>query len=161
MYRLKTAEYTIETPLILGAILGEADAKVTEKLSQYAIYLGTAYQIQDDLLGIFGEKTEIGKEPGGDLREGKKTLIVLKTLEKSKPKDRAFIKKILGNPKLTKRELNQFRKIAIQSGAFDYCSGVANNLAFKSKEIILECPIPGSCKNFLLGSADYLVERKS
>ncbi|MEK7130189.1 MAG: polyprenyl synthetase family protein, partial [Patescibacteria group bacterium] len=73
----KTASYTIESPLAIGAILGGAKSSAIKSLRAFARPLGIAFQIQDDILGIFGNEQEIGKPVGSDLRQGKMTLLML------------------------------------------------------------------------------------
>src|SRR3989338_5453464 len=75
-YTLKTAKYTFECPLVIGAILAGASTQDTQKLSRLGIMIGQAFQIQDDILGIFGSQKSIGKSILSDITEFKKTLLV-------------------------------------------------------------------------------------
>lgn len=77
---LKTAKYTIERPLHLGAVLGGADADLLTRLSAVAMPLGAAFQLRDDVLGVFGDPATTGKPAGDDLREGKRTLLVARAI---------------------------------------------------------------------------------
>lgn len=72
----KTAKYTVERPLHVGASLAGADAELLAKLSDVALPLGAAFQLRDDLLGVFGDPEETGKPTGDDLREGKRTVLL-------------------------------------------------------------------------------------
>src|SRR5579884_2564972 len=83
IFQLKTARYTISGPLLLGAILGGADQKIRENIKKFGDYLGIAYQIHDDILGVFGTEKEIGKSVTSDIEEGKQTLLITKALEKA------------------------------------------------------------------------------
>ena len=76
VYDLKTANYTFSTPLVMGATLAGAPKKEINKLYNYGIYLGRAFQIQDDILGTFSEEKEIGKSNTTDLQEAKKTILI-------------------------------------------------------------------------------------
>ncbi|AZA13961.1 polyprenyl synthetase family protein [Corynebacterium choanae] len=78
---LKTAAYTIERPLHFGAMLGGADQRLVDALREYGTDVGVAFQLRDDLLGVFGDSAVTGKPAGDDLREGKRTLLVAKALE--------------------------------------------------------------------------------
>ena len=100
IHRLKTAAYTIEGPLIIGALL--AGAKNLKTFSKYAIPLGKAFQMQDDILGVFGDEKKLGKPIGSDIKEGKQTILILKALEVANDKQKKIITKNLGNKKLTK-----------------------------------------------------------
>ena len=74
--RFKTAAYTVERPLHLGAALAGAPAAVIDRLRRYGVAIGTAFQLRDDLLGVFGDPAVTGKPAGGDLTEGKRTVLV-------------------------------------------------------------------------------------
>ena len=76
MERLKTAGYSFEGPLQAGAILAEASEEVVVTLGDFGREIGIAYQIVDDLLGVFGAEAETGKTTIGDLREGKRTVLI-------------------------------------------------------------------------------------
>src|SRR4030042_6057598 len=96
MYEYKTAKYTIEGPLHLGAILAGADDKLLKTFSAYAIPVGIAFQIQDDILGLFGDEKKLGKPVGSDIRQGKFTILAAKAVEKASGKQKKIIKNILG-----------------------------------------------------------------
>jgi geranylgeranyl diphosphate synthase type I len=74
--RFKTAAYTVERPLHLGAALAGAPPAVIDRLRRYGVAIGTAFQLRDDLLGVFGDPAVTGKPAGGDLTEGKRTVLV-------------------------------------------------------------------------------------
>lgn len=86
LHELKTAFYTIEAPLKIGAILANASEKDLKLISSFAPPLGKAFQLKDDILGIFGSKSQLGKSPLSDLKQGKKTLLIIKALQKAKKK---------------------------------------------------------------------------
>ena len=94
--RLKTAKYTIERPLHLGAVLGGADDDLLERLSAVAMPLGAAFQLRDDVLGVFGDPATTGKPAGDDLREGKRTLLVARALARLSVDDAARLIEVLG-----------------------------------------------------------------
>ena len=79
--RYKSAKYTIEHPLLIGAAVGGVDAADMAHLSEYGLALGEAFQLRDDVLGVFGDPTTTGKPAGDDLREGKRTVLVALTLQ--------------------------------------------------------------------------------
>jgi geranylgeranyl diphosphate synthase type I len=85
VYELKTAGYTTEGPLHMGAVLGGAEGHHLALLSEYAVPLGIAFQIQDDLLGMFGAREATGKDEGSDLLEAKRTPLVLKAWHDGRP----------------------------------------------------------------------------
>jgi geranylgeranyl diphosphate synthase type I len=92
MYTNKTAKYTVEGPLHLGAILAGAPQELLDGLSAYAVPLGIAFQIQDDILGVFGTEKRIGKPIGSDIEEGKITILVSRALRGGTPGQKKRIK---------------------------------------------------------------------
>ncbi|MDP8266602.1 MAG: polyprenyl synthetase family protein [Candidatus Aceula meridiana] len=119
-YALKTARYTFECPLTIGAILANAPQKDIKKLSRLGALMGQAFQIQDDIIGIFSKEKKIGKSILSDLDEDKKTILVChayKILTKSKKQ--AFVK-ILKKSKKTHTDLINVQKIFIKSGSLAY-----------------------------------------
>ncbi len=119
-YTLKTARYTFECPLVVGAILAGADHDDIKKLSELGILIGQAFQIQDDILGIFDSQKNIGKSILSDLSESKKTILVCHAHEKlTKKKDRTFLK-YFTKAKKSYKDLLVIRKIFIQAGSLSY-----------------------------------------
>lgn len=94
--RLKSAKYTVERPLHLGAALAGADASLMASLSDLALPLGEAFQLRDDVLGVFGDPSVTGKPAGDDLREGKPTVLIAKAAELGSSEDRRSIQALLG-----------------------------------------------------------------
>lgn len=91
--RFKSAKYTVQRPVHVGAALAGADAVTLEALSDVTIPLGEAFQLRDDLLGVFGDPDTTGKPAGDDLREGKRTTLIARTAERTDP-DR--VKQLIG-----------------------------------------------------------------
>lgn len=117
VYELKTAGYTTEGPLHMGAVLGGANAHQLRILSEYAIPLGIAFQIQDDLLGMFGKRDEIGKDEGSDLLEAKRTPLLLKAWQESSPSERALLGRTLQSQEQAQRDLDLVRALIVKTGA--------------------------------------------
>lgn len=159
MYENKTAKYTIEGPLHLGAILAGADGKILKILSDYAIPVGIAFQIQDDILGVFGNDGKLGKPVGSDIRQGKQTLLVCKALEKADPSQKKALRNYLGKKDLTRKELNHFRKIIVDTGSLEYAKKLAGNLVSEGKARLEKIKINREAKDFLTGIADYMINR--
>ncbi|MGH3386942.1 MAG: polyprenyl synthetase family protein [Nocardioidaceae bacterium] len=83
--RYKSAKYTVERPLHLGAALAGADQRMFGMLTSYGLPLGEAFQLRDDLLGVYGDPAVTGKPAGDDLREGKQTMLVALATERANP----------------------------------------------------------------------------
>ncbi len=95
--RYKAAKYTVERPLHLGAVLAGGDADLLATLSDVGLPLGEAFQLRDDVLGVFGDPAETGKPAGDDLREGKRTVLVARAAERLSPADRERLHEGLGH----------------------------------------------------------------
>lgn len=156
--RLKTTYYTIEGPLHLGGMLAGASDRELDAFQGYAIPLGQAFQIQDDILGMYGGAEQLGKPIGSDIKEGKKTLLIVKALEMADKKDAAIIKNALGNPTLAGSQIASVRTAVRRSGALEYSRDMAASLVGQAKAAVPTSIRPEG-REFLLGIADYLVSR--
>lgn len=150
VYKYKTAKYTFESPLEIGAILAGAKKKALTLLSEYAIACGIAFQIQDDLLDIFGETKDTGKISGNDIKEGKQTLLVAKILELGTKKQRERVLDILGNGNLTRGALEEFRVIARETGALDVCQRIMERNLYGAHYAITRLWEVGGCSEEFL-----------
>ena len=119
-YTLKTARYTFDCPLVVGAILAGADKKDTKALSKLGLLIGQAFQIQDDVIGIFDSEKNIGKSILSDLVESKKTLLVCHAYQVLKGKEKKKFLEIFTKSKKTYSDLVAVRKIFIQAGSLTY-----------------------------------------
>ncbi|GAB3436496.1 polyprenyl synthetase family protein [Phycicoccus ginsengisoli] len=117
--RYKSAKYTVEHPLLIGATAGGADADDLATLSRYGLDLGHAFQLRDDLLGVYGNPATTGKPAGDDLREGKRTVLVAHALAGADADGRALIGRYLGDPTLGDEEVEAVRRVITDSGAVD------------------------------------------
>jgi geranylgeranyl diphosphate synthase type I len=119
--RYKSAKYTIERPLQLGAALatGTADSPVGDALSRYGLPLGEAFQLRDDVLGVFGDPAATGKPAGDDLREGKQTVLVALAAQQATDAQAKALRAGLGDPALDEGGVGQLRAIIIRTGALD------------------------------------------
>lgn len=133
IYDLKTAHYSFISPLSTGAILAGAPKNEVDKLIKYGRYLGRAFQIRDDILGIFGDERETGKSSATDLKEAKKTILVWHAYKNSLKRERRFIKKTLGKDDITGSDLSKMCKIITSSGALDYAKEEASRFLRKAE----------------------------
>jgi len=156
IYELKTATYTMQGPLYLGCVLANAPKDKIKKLQEYAYNVGVAFQLQDDLNGIFGDVKETGKPNDSDAKEGKKTLVIVKTLELCEGKDRDFILSRYGKEGISEEEIRKIREIIIKCGALNYCKNKLNELIKKGKNSIKDVELREEGKEFLLEMADYV-----
>ncbi len=119
-YTLKTARYTFECPLVVGALLAGADKKDINNLSQLGILIGQAFQIQDDILGIFDSEQNIGKSILSDIAESKKTILVCHAYHQLPERKRRVFMKYFSKPQKSFADLIIIRKIFIESGSLHY-----------------------------------------
>jgi geranylgeranyl diphosphate synthase type I len=115
--RYKSAKYTIEHPLLIGAAAADVSASDCAALSAYGLDLGEAFQLRDDLLGVFGDPSQTGKPAGDDLREGKRTVLVALALDQATPYDTTLFDKLLGSPDLNEAGVDELREAITASGA--------------------------------------------
>ena len=118
--RFKSAKYTIERPLHLGAAITGAEPKLNDLLSVYGLALGEAFQLRDDLLGVFGDSSVTGKPTGDDLREGKQTMLIAFANTNADADSKKFLSTHLGNSNLTSESISQLQEILISCGAQDF-----------------------------------------
>ena len=115
--RLKSGCYTAERPVQLGALLAGAEPAVIAELSRYGSAVGEAFQLQDDLLGMFGNADTVGKPVGDDLREGKFTFLIHHALAAATSEQREALEAALGNPGVTAGEVARVQAILQETGA--------------------------------------------
>ena len=116
---LKSGRYTVTRPLQLGAALASTDTVLDAALRAYGDAVGIAFQLRDDVLGLFGDPAETGKSAAEDLREGKRTMLILRALELADEPERRALAAMLGDPDLDERDADRARRIVADSGARD------------------------------------------
>ncbi len=160
MYENKTARYTIDGPLELGTILAGGSKDLASALSAYAVPVGIAFQIQDDILGIFGNRERIGKPIGSDIEEGKITLLVLKSLERASTSQCDEIHDILRKGEsLTVENIERFREILVSTGGLDVTKQLAIQYIQQGIDALSEIECDVNAKEFFRGIADYMMTR--
>jgi geranylgeranyl diphosphate synthase type I len=117
--RYKSAKYTVEHPLLIGATAGGLGEEDLAHLSSYGLALGHAFQLRDDILGVFGDPEATGKPAGDDLREGKRTVLIAHTLSGTDGAGREALRTHLGTPDLDSATIDDLREVITASGAVD------------------------------------------
>jgi len=124
--RYKSAAYTVERPLHLGAAIIDAGPELIAAYRRFGTDVGVAFQLRDDLLGVFGDPSVTGKPAGDDLREGKRTLLVALALRAAAQRDDSaasaaeeVIRGALGNSELSENELDAVRTALVELGAVE------------------------------------------
>ncbi|MEW6171137.1 MAG: polyprenyl synthetase family protein [Candidatus Omnitrophota bacterium] len=149
IYDLKTAYYTFSLPLSAGAILAGIEQNQINKLIKYGLYLGRAFQIKDDILDMFGKQKQIGKSTLTDLKEGKKTILILYAYQKSSLQDKKYINKIFSKNKFTCQDLIKIRKIVKSSNSLEYAKKEILLSIKKAKKISISLKIKPVYKDIL------------
>lgn len=119
-YTLKTARYTFDCPMVTGAILAGAKNTEIKKISRFGILIGQAFQVQDDIIGIFETEANIGKSILSDLAEGKKTLLVTHAFSVLRGKAKQEFIKIFAQKTKTLKDLETVKKIFVKTKSLDY-----------------------------------------
>ncbi|MDD6323227.1 MAG: polyprenyl synthetase family protein [Bacilli bacterium] len=157
IYKLKTAWYSVVGPYCMGAILGGLEEAKINALEDALLNLGIAFQIKDDLLGIFGDEKHIGKSTTSDVSEFKQTILYSHIIN-TKYKDELL--KYYGKENITQSEMEKVKKLFEQSGSKKYAQDYMEKLFKESFEAILKLDfLDIESKKLLLGFAQYLKER--
>lgn len=130
----KAAKYSVEYPLILGAALGGGSEDLLAALSEIGLPLGEAFQLQDDLLGVFGDPELTGKPVGDDLREGKRTELVAYGLTHAPAAEADELEQMLGTAELTQQEVSRAQEILRSCGAAQQVEAEISALAETSRD---------------------------
>ena len=156
VYKLKTAFYTIIGPLSLGLLLGGLKEDKLEDIKKFGEKIGIAFQIQDDILGIY---SDMGKVIGTDIKEFKQTILFSYVHNQKTYLDELL--KYYGKEELDEKTINETRRIFKESGALDYANDLMNKLYDESLEILNNISwIKEEDKNIIYGFVDYLRNRK-
>ncbi|MCA1712028.1 MAG: polyprenyl synthetase family protein [Actinobacteria bacterium] len=147
--RYKSAKYTIEKPLHMGAALAGAPQEVLDGYSGYGLPLGEAFQLRDDVLGVFGDPATTGKPAGDDLREGKRTALVAMALGNATPAQTALVRRHLGDPHLSETGVAELRQIICESGALDRVEQLIGELMDKALAALQAAPVEAEARTVL------------
>jgi len=126
---LKSARYSIEQPLVLGAAMAEASEEQIRSLRRFGHPVGMAFQLRDDVLGVFGDASVTGKPAGDDLREGKRTVLVALTRQTLDASARTLFDEMLGDPELTSEQVSFLQATISASGALERVEGMIDEYA--------------------------------
>lgn len=159
MYQYKTATCTVICPLEMGAILAGANDRILGILREYGSKVGIAFQLADDILGMFGSSKVIGKSVVSDLREAKKTALMHYGLKFATDTDRKVLLAKLGDPAVTMADLKLVRKILSDCGAKAKTIFLAQQHIDQAKKCLNKIEFPGGIKTHLISVADFVINR--
>jgi len=158
--RFKSAKYTIERPLHMGAALAGANADVMAAYSGYGLPLGEAFQLRDDVLGVFGDPGETGKPAGDDLREGKRTVLIATAMARATPAQAAQIRRHLGDPGLDATGVALLREVIADTGALNHAEQLITSLTDQALAALASVDLQAPAPEVLAGLA-YAATRRS
>ena len=147
--RYKSAKYTIEKPLHLGAALAGAGQEVFDAYSGYGLPLGEAFQLRDDVLGVFGDPSQTGKPAGDDLREGKRTVLIAMAMEAAAPAQASVVRRHLGDPHLGEPGVSALRTVLTDTGAVDRVEGLIATLMDDAMSALTAAPLTEPAREVL------------
>lgn len=163
LHRAKTGIYTYENPLMIGGILSGLDDEVMNVLREYAIAGGIAFQLQDDILGIFGNEEKTGKSANSDLLQGKVTLLIVKLMENGTEEQKQVVKKVWGKLEAANEDIEAAKLAIKESGAYEYSVAKAKEYAENAATFaanLRKFNLDKESIDFLEGIARYMVERE-
>ena len=146
--RYKSAKYSVERPLHIGAALAGGSAEVLAALSAVGLPLGEAFQLRDDLLGVFGDPAVTGKPAGDDLVEGKRTVLVALALEHAPADQARLLDEGLGTA-LTEEQVAALRTVIEDSGAHTRVEAMIDELTGRCLEALDRAPVTESARAVL------------
>jgi geranylgeranyl diphosphate synthase type I len=160
IYLHKTAHYTITGALQLGATLGGATDEYLAHLAVYGNNLGIAFQIQDDILGIFGDEEQTGKSTVSDIEEGKITLLYLFALKKATVAQKSLLENYYGKGQISEEEANKIRKLFIDTGALAYCETQKETYVAQALSLLDNITQNITHQTLLKDFANLMIQRK-
>jgi geranylgeranyl diphosphate synthase type I len=157
--RYKSAKYTIEHPLLIGGRLAGADDGLLAAYSAYGLPLGEAFQLRDDVLGVFGDPSQTGKPAGDDLREGKRTVLVAKALERATPAQAGLVRRLLGDPGLDAAGVDALREVIVSTGALTATEELIDQLVEQARAALDGAGLGEPARGVLAGLVDAATAR--
>lgn len=159
MYGLKTAAYTITGPLGLGALLAAAPAARLAAIERYGAPVGTAFQLQDDILGVFGDPNATGKSATSDIEQNKSTVLIAYAQSHATPAQRGILAHLYGRASLSTAEIAAVKSIFTASGALAHTQNLAARHVDQGLAAAAAVTPDSDFQLLLTGLARYSVER--
>jgi geranylgeranyl diphosphate synthase type I len=160
VYALKTASYTVRGPLLLGAQLASARTRVLTALDRYSLPVGVAFQLRDDLLGVFGNSSQTGKPTASDLRSGKRTVLLTTGLRRARGRDHRVLKSVVGNAHASQAKLSAAAQVLERCGARKVVEDRIEELLGRARLALRAGRIKPEATALLEGAAQALTDRQ-
>ncbi|MCL5674665.1 MAG: polyprenyl synthetase family protein [Candidatus Omnitrophica bacterium] len=158
VYTMKTAYYTFAYPLSIGAVLAGANQKQVDALFNCGLLLGRAFQIKDDILGIFGEESGTGKSSFTDLKEEKKTILIWFGYNNASLSQKKTIRNIFNKRIVLYKDLLKMREILINTGALEYAKEQINILVKDAEKDLVRLQMKPEYKNIILDYSHQILQ---
>lgn len=155
----KSAKYSIEAPLALGGLMAGGTAEQVDALRAFGLPLGVAFQLRDDLLGVFGDPEVTGKPAGDDLREGKRTVLIALARRALPASAVRLIDELLGDPDLSDHQIATLQATIRDSGAVDTVETMIARSVREATAAIEDAPLSRAARSELVGLADLVTRR--
>lgn len=157
----KSAKYSIEAPLLIGAAFAGANTSQLKQLSEFGVPLGMAFQLRDDVLGVFGDPAVTGKPAGDDLREGKRTVLVGYTRASLSSSVGKLFDEMLSSRELTDEQVGFLQQTIIGSGALDKVERTISELADQAMQALNRLPLEAQAMAHLKSMAEKVINRQA
>ena len=157
----KSAKYSIQAPLVIGAALAGASPAQLAALRAFGLPLGMAYQLRDDLLGVFGDAAVTGKPSGDDLTEGKRTVLIALARDGLDDVSRASLDAQLGNPALDQAQIQALQQLITASGAVDRVERLIESQVAEALVALETAPISAVARQKLRDLTERVTRRAS
>jgi geranylgeranyl diphosphate synthase type I len=157
----KSAKYSVESPLALGAAMAGGSLAQLAGLRAFGLPLGVAFQLRDDLLGVFGDPEVTGKPVGDDLREGKRTVLINLARQKLPGSASRLVDELLGDPALDDEQIGMLQAAIRESGAVDQVEQIIARNVQTATAALDEAPIARSARDELTALADTVTRREA
>jgi geranylgeranyl diphosphate synthase type I len=155
----KTAKYSLEAPLLIGASFSGANQSQLAGLSAFGIPLGLAFQLRDDILGVFGDPAITGKPAGDDLREGKRTVLTGLTLEALPQSVAKIFEELLVSGEIDAEQLEFMRNAIIDSGSLERTERMIAEYSEQAVQALSVLDVSEESREMLAKLADAVINR--
>ncbi|WP_099251548.1 polyprenyl synthetase family protein [Mycobacterium sp. shizuoka-1] len=157
--RMKSGNYTVRRPLEIGAAMAGCDEHTLTRLGDYGVAVGEAFQLRDDILGIFGAPTATGKPNGGDLLERKATAVMVTAHHMADPATRAQFGELIDSAHLDEADLERWRNLIVATGAVQRIEDLIAERVQTAQDALDDSRIDGSIRAALLDMASVCTSR--
>ena len=157
----KSAKYSVEAPLVIGGALAGGSLGQLSALRAFGLPLGVAFQLRDDMLGVFGDPAVTGKPSGDDLREGKRTVLIGLARQKMPPTAVGVLDELRGDPSLDDAQVRMLQTTVRDSGAADQVERIIAHNVRVAREALADAPLGASATAELSELADRVTRREA